>query len=49
MQVERCKTPDHLPVRDKGRSRLTNPPFITVACKLDVTKYRRRHQCQIPF
>lgn len=48
MQVESCKTPDYLPVRDKGRSRLTNP-FITVVCKLDMDKYCHRQQCQIPF
>lgn len=47
MQVERCKTPEDFPVRDKGRSRLTNPPFITVAGELDMTKHRQR--CQIPF
>lgn len=47
MQVERCKTPEDFPVRDKGRSRLTNPPFITVAGELDMTKHRQC--CQIPF
>lgn len=47
MQAERCKTPEDFPVRDKGRSRLTNPPFITVAGELDMTKHRQR--CQIPF